>query len=120
MTDALDKALFDMLDLKVAGCVWDKDDLETFAPKRAKNIATILNAAASGALVRSDISAAREEKLVRALRGLVKKIAAVTLDDGPRNLPKDGLGAWVAGLDACEKVARREVDAILTDLGVDK
>jgi hypothetical protein len=120
MTDTLNKAISDMRGLASFGCVWDVNDFETFSKKRAKAISAILNAAASGALVRSDISAAREAKLVEALRNLVKKIAAVTLDDGPRNLPRDGLGAWVAGLDACEKVAQREVDAILSELGVDK
>ena len=58
---------------------------------------------------------AQVERLTGALKSMPSRVSSVTLDDGPKSLSKDNLGAWVDGITTCEKVVQRAVDAALTE-----
>ena len=58
---------------------------------------------------------AQVERLTGALKSMPSRVSSVTLDDGPKSLSKDNLGAWVDGITTCEKVVQRAVDAAITE-----
>jgi hypothetical protein len=74
----------------------------------------LMNAGIALHVAKREAEAAEAEnaRLREALSALPRKVAETTVDDGP-SWPDDRPGVWVAGLDACENVVRREVEAIL-------
>ena len=84
---------------------------------RKATLATMRSISAENEDLRTELATLRAqvERLTGALKSMPSRVSSVTLDDGPKSLSKDNLGAWVDGITTCEKVVQRAVDAALTE-----
>ena len=72
---ALNEALADLRNAVDGGQPWHPRDFETFTPKRAQTVATILNAVIDGALVSTALASSPEvQALIAAERGRIVEV----------------------------------------------